>query len=116
MEEKSNNVGPIIKRYNNKRDPANPPKKIRVLKNGLAFGTLNVCLSTLFPIKKHPYRINQDVKKKYEMTEIINNTPRIIEISAIIGKEMTKNNPIFHGGYSKMSFLEIRDSKNKNIK
>jgi len=34
----------------------------------------------------------------------------------MIGKEITRNNITFHVGYSKMFFLETRESKNKNIK
>jgi len=47
---------------------------------------------------------------------MINKSIRTIEINAIIGKETSKNKIIFHGGYSKMLLLEIRESKNKNIK
>ncbi|MFX1504437.1 MAG: hypothetical protein ACFFDH_26000 [Promethearchaeota archaeon] len=114
--DKSINVGIIIKRYNKNREAASPPKNISVLKTGFALGTLNACLSTLLPIRKHPYRINQDVKKKYVMTETKNKTIRTIEINNIIGKEITKNKATFQGGYSKMFFLEARESKNKNIK
>jgi hypothetical protein len=90
--------------------------KIRVLKNGFALDVLNVCRSTLFPIKKHPYKINQEVKKKYEMTEIINNRINTIAINAIIGIDIIKNKTIFHVGYSNISFLVARESKNRNIK
>jgi len=34
----------------------------------------------------------------------------------MIGKDITKNSNIFHVLYSVISFLEIKDSKNKNIK
>lgn len=114
--EKSNIVGAIINRYNNRRETANPPKKIRVLMKGFALGVLNACLSTLLPIKKHPYKINQEVKKKYESTDAINNTIRIIAINNIIGKDIAKNKTIFHVGYSKMFLFETRESKNRNIK
>ena len=50
------------------------------------------------------------------MTEMINKIIRIIEISAIIGKEIAKNKSTFHVGYSKISLLEIRESKNRNIR
>jgi len=89
---------------------------MRVLIKGFAFGVLNACLSTLFPSKKAPYKMNQDVNKKYVITEIINKSIRTIEIKAIIGNEISKNTIIFHGGYSKMFFLDTRESKNKNIK
>jgi len=94
----------------------NPPKNAMLLINGLALGVLNVLVSTRLPIKKHPYKINQDIKKKYEITDPINKTIRTIEINNIIGKEITKNKIIFHVGYSKMFFFEIKESKNKNIK
>ena len=82
----------------------------------LAFGFLDTCVSKLLPIKKQPYKINQDVKKKYVTTDITNKTTKTIEITTIIGKDTNKNNMIFHGGYSKISFLLTRESKNKNIK
>jgi hypothetical protein len=114
--EKSKSVGAIIKRYNNRRETVKPPKKIRVLMKGFAFGVLNACLSTLLPIKKQPYKINQEVKKKYETTDAINNTTRIMAINNIMGKDITKNKAIFQGGYSKIFLFEMRESKNRNIK
>lgn len=48
--------------------------------------------------------------------EIINNRINTIEISAIMGIDSPKNKATFHGGYSKMSFLEARESKNRNIR
>jgi len=38
------------------------------------------------------------------------------EIKSIIGKEINRNSIIFHGEYSKIFFLEMRDSKNRNIR
>ena len=35
---------------------------------------------------------------------------------SIIGNDINKNNITFQAGYSKMSFFEMRESKNKNIK
>jgi len=41
---------------------------------------------------------------------------KIIDIKSIIGKEISRNNIIFHGEYSKIFFLEIRDRINRNIR
>ncbi len=114
--EKSNNVGAIMKRYKKAMAAATPPIKKNVLRNAFALTVFNACLSTLFPIKKHPYKINHDVKMKYVITEMINRSIRTIEITAIIGKEINKKRIIFQGGHSKTLFLEIRESKNRNIK
>ncbi|GAH04298.1 unnamed protein product [marine sediment metagenome] len=38
------------------------------------------------------------------------------DTKSIIGKEIRRNNMIFQGEYSKISFLENRDRKNRNIK
>ena len=50
------------------------------------------------------------------MIEIANNIIKIIASKSIIGRDISKNNTIFHGGYSKIFFFETRESKNKNIK
>lgn len=60
--------------------------------------------------------MNQEEKKKYEIIEIANNTIRTTEIKSIIGREIRRNNIIFHVLYSKMLFLDIRESKNRNIR
>jgi hypothetical protein len=60
--------------------------------------------------------MNQEEKKKYEITEIAKRTIRTIEIKSIIGRDINKNNIIFHVLYSKMFFLEMRESKNRNIR
>jgi len=39
-----------------------------------------------------------------------------MEINNIIGNEIIKKRNVFQGGYSLMSFFEIRERKNKNIK
>ena len=50
------------------------------------------------------------------MIEIANKAIKSIESKSIIGRDINKNNIIFHEGYSKIFFFETRESKNKNIK
>lgn len=50
------------------------------------------------------------------MIEIANKAIKSIESKSIIGRDISKNNIIFHGGYSKIFLFETRESKNKNIK
>ena len=50
------------------------------------------------------------------MTDTANMIIKTIDIKSIIGKEIRRNNIIFHGEYSKIFLFDTKDSRNKNIR
>jgi len=92
-----------------------PPKKRMPLGRDPALFSFKV-LSIFLAERRSPYKMNQDVKKIYEINEIANNTNKMIIIMIMTGIEIIINPISVNGENFLISFFDINDNKYKNIK